>query len=220
MKTYKQAFLNLALEHQVLTFGEFTLKSGRVSPYFFNLGRIASGTALRLLARAYAEALAEHGVEFDLLFGPAYKGIPLAVAVSLAFSEVMGRDLPFAYNRKEAKAHGEGGTLVGAPVAGQRVVIVDDVLTAGTALRESHALLRAAGACPTLAITALDRQEISPTGTAAVTELTEAFGISVVSLVSVQDLLEHLHGQQTMAPTVAAIRSYQDRYGIHGKNRA
>ncbi|GAC1631102.1 MAG: orotate phosphoribosyltransferase [Nevskia sp.] len=214
MQTYKQTFLDLALEHEVLKFGEFTLKSGRVSPYFFNLGKISSGAALRLLGRAYAEALAEHGVEFDLLFGPAYKGIPLAAAVAMAWSELHGRDVPFAYNRKEAKDHGEGGVLVGASVAGQRTVIVDDVLTAGTALAESHGLLLRAGARPSLAITALDRQEIAANGRSAVTELTERLGISVVSLVSVQDLLEHLHGKRGMVETVAAIRGYQARYGV------
>ena len=215
MQTYKQAFLDLALQHEVLKFGEFTLKSGRISPYFFNLGRIASGGALRALARAYAEALIENGVAFDLLFGPAYKGIPLAAAVSIAFSEVQGRDVPFAYNRKEAKAHGEGGVMVGAPVAG-RVVIVDDVLTAGTALRESHDLLIRAGARPILAITALDRQEVGANGRSAVTELTDQLGVSVISLVTVQDLLKYLHDQGGKRKTVAAIERYQARYGVVG----
>ena len=215
MKTYKQTFLDLALKHEVLTFGSFTLKSGRVSPYFFNLGKIASGSALRALGRAYAEALIENGVAFDLLFGPAYKGIPLVAAVSIAFSEVQGRDVPFAYNRKEAKAHGEGGVLVGAPVAG-RVVIVDDVLTAGTALRESHDLLIRAGARPILAITALDRQEVGANGRSAVTELTDQLGVSMISLVTVQDLLNYLHDQGGKRETVAAIERYQARYGVAG----
>jgi len=214
MQTYKQTFLDLALKHEVLKFGQFTLKSGRVSPYFFNLGKISSGAGLRALGRAYAEALNERGVEFDLLFGPAYKGIPLAAAVSIAYSEIFGRDLPFAYNRKEAKDHGEGGVLVGASVAGQRVVIIDDVLTAGTALRESQGLLVKAGAHPTLAITALDRQEVGANGRSAVTELTDQTGLSVFSLVSVRDLLEHLHGMAGMSDTVAAIRRYQDQYGV------
>lgn len=215
MKTYKQTFLDLALKHEVLTFGSFTLKSGRVSPYFFNLGKIASGSALRALGRAYAEALIENGVAFDLLFGPAYKGIPLAAAVSIAYSEVQGRDVPFAYNRKEAKAHGEGGVMVGAPVAG-RVVIVDDVLTAGTALRESHDLLIRAGARPILAITALDRQEVGANGRSAVTELTDQLGVSMISLVTVQDLLNYLHDQGGKRETVAAIERYQARYGVAG----
>ncbi|WP_295687242.1 orotate phosphoribosyltransferase [uncultured Nevskia sp.] len=214
MKPYQTTFLDLALKAEVLKFGSFTLKSGRVSPYFFNLGRISSGAALRDLGKAYAEALIAHGVEFDLLFGPAYKGIPLAAAVSIAYAELSGRDLPFAYNRKEAKDHGEGGVLVGADVAGQRVVVVDDVLTAGTALRESHALLSRAGARPVLAITALDRQEVGANGRSAVAELVEKTGFEVVSLVTVQDLLGYLHEQGGRAEVVAAIADYQQRYGV------
>lgn len=216
MQTYKKTFLDLALQHEVLKFGSFTLKSGRVSPYFFNLGRISSGAALRALGRAYAEALAENGIAFDLLFGPAYKGIPLAAAVGIAYADLFGRDVPFAYNRKEAKAHGEGGVLVGAAVGGQRTVIVDDVLTAGTALRESHGLLVAAGATPVLAITALDRQEIAVEGRSAAMDIAQKQGIPVISLVTVQDLLEHLHGSAGMADTVAAIRHYQAQYGVRG----
>jgi orotate phosphoribosyltransferase len=213
MQTYKTSFLQLALRHQVLRFGTFTLKSGRISPYFFNLGRIARGAALRELGHAYAEAIEDSGLKFDLLFGPAYKGIPLAAAVACALAE-RGRDLPFAYNRKEAKDHGEGGVLVGADVAGQRVLIVDDVLTAGTALRESHTLLTAAGALPIAAITALDRQEVGQNGANAVAELTEKLKISVISLVTVQDLLEFLQGSGGDDATIAAIRAYQSRYGV------
>jgi len=213
MQNYKTAFFKLALQHQVLRFGSFTLKSGRISPYFFNLGRIASGAALRELGHAYADAILASGLEFELLFGPAYKGIPLAAAVACALAE-RGRDLPFAYNRKEAKDHGEGGVLVGAEVAGKRVLIVDDVLTAGTALRESHTLLSAAGAVPIAAITALDRQEIGPNGPGAVAELSEKFNISVISLVTVRDLLEYLGGSGGDDATIAAIRAYQARYGV------
>jgi orotate phosphoribosyltransferase len=213
MQNYKTAFFKLALKHEVLRFGSFTLKSGRISPYFFNLGRIASGGALRELAHAYAEAIVESKLDFDLLFGPAYKGIPLAAAVACALAE-RGRDLPFAYNRKEAKDHGEGGLLVGADVKGRRVLIVDDVLTAGTALRESHTLLTQAGALPIAAITALDRQEIGPNGRSAVAELSEIANISVISLVSVQDLLQYLQGTAAEAATVAAIQAYQQRYGV------
>ena len=213
MQNYKSAFFKLALEHQVLRFGSFTLKSGRVSPYFFNLGRISSGAALRELGQAYAAAIVESGLSFDLLFGPAYKGIPLAAAVACALAE-RGRDLPFAYNRKEAKHHGEGGLLVGAEVRGRHALIVDDVLTAGTALRESCALLRQAGAVPVAAITALDRQEVGPNGRSAVAELVENADISVFSLVSVQDLLHYLDGSGAERETVAAIRAYQQRYGV------
>ncbi|MDR3415061.1 MAG: orotate phosphoribosyltransferase [Nevskia sp.] len=213
MQNYKSAFLKLAIEHQVLRFGSFTLKSGRVSPYFFNLGRIASGGALRQLAHAYAEAILESGLRFDLLFGPAYKGIPLAAALACALAE-RGRDLPFAYNRKEAKDHGEGGVLVGADVAGRRVLIVDDVLTAGTALRESHTLLTGAGALPVAAITALDRQEIGAGGRSASIELSENIGLSIMSLVTVQDLLEYLHQSGGDAGIIAAIKDYQARYGV------
>jgi len=213
MQNYKTAFFRLALQHEVLRFGSFTLKSGRVSPYFFNLGRISTGGALRELGRAYAEAILESGLSFDLLFGPAYKGIPLAAAVACALAE-HGRDLPFAYNRKEAKDHGEGGLLVGAEVKGRRALIVDDVLTAGTALRESCALLTAAGAVPVAAITALDRQEIGPNGRSAVSELSEKAGISVFSLVSVQDLLQYLDSSGADGATTSAIRAYQQRYGV------
>ncbi len=214
MKPYQTTFLDLALQAEVLKFGQFTLKSGRISPYFFNLGKISSGAALRALGRAYAEALLAHGVAFDLLFGPAYKGIPLAAAVSIAFAELTGRDVPFAYNRKEAKDHGEGGVLVGADVKGARVVVVDDVLTAGTALRESHGLLLAAGARPVLAVTALDRQEVGANGRAAVAELVEKTGLPVISLVTVQDLLGYLDEQGGRAEVVSAIADYQRRYGV------
>ena len=215
MEPYQSEFLKLALAHDVLRFGAFTLKSGRVSPYFFNLGRISSGAALRMLGRAYAAALDASGIEFDLLFGPAYKGIPLAVAASLAYAE-RGRDVPFAYNRKEAKDHGEGGVLVGAEVHGRRAVIVDDVLTAGTALRQSIALLRAAEATPAAALIALDRQERGGSGLSAVAELARDEGLSVQALVSVGEILEYLgqHAATTVEPAVVdSIRAYQARYG-------
>lgn len=212
MQDYKSAFLRLALEHGVLKFGTFTLKSGRVSPYFFNLGLISTGAALRELGRAYARALQQSGVAFDMLFGPAYKGIPLAAAVAIALSE-SGRDVPWAYNRKEAKDHGEGGTLVGAKPAG-RVVIVDDVLTAGTAMRESIQLLRAAGATPVAAVIALDRQEQGPNGTSAVAEMEREQGLRMVSLVNVREMLEFLERERMPENTVAAIRKYQAQYGV------
>ncbi|HWU68218.1 MAG TPA: orotate phosphoribosyltransferase [Stenotrophobium sp.] len=217
MHAYQTAFLELALKHEVLRFGQFTLKSGRVSPYFFNLGKISSGSAMRQLGQAYAQALAASGLEYDMLFGPAYKGIPLAAAVSIALADpatgAAVRDVPYAYNRKEAKDHGEGGTLVGAPAAG-RVVIVDDVLTAGTALREAVALLRAAGAHPVAAVIALDRQEIGPNGKSAVAEMSRETGIRVIPLVTVREVLQYLSAQDADAATLTAMRDYQARYGV------
>ena len=212
MHDYKAAFLKLALQHGVLKFGEFKLKSGRVSPYFFNLGLVSSGAALRELGRAYAQALAGSGVAFDMLFGPAYKGIPLVAAVGIALAEG-GRDVPYAYNRKEAKDHGEGGTLVGAPPQG-RVVIVDDVLTAGTAMRESVRLLRAAGATPVAAVIALDRQEQGPNGASAVAEMETEHKLKMIALVNVREMLEFLEHERQPAATVAAIRKYQAQYGV------
>lgn len=212
MHDYQSAFLRLAVEHGVLRFGEFTLKSGRVSPYFFNLGAISSGAGLRTLGRAYAAALTAAGIDFDMLFGPAYKGIPLVAATAVALAE-QGRDLPFAYNRKEAKDHGEGGVLVGAAPAG-RIAIVDDVLTAGTAMREAIALLRRAGGTPNLAVIALDRQEVGPAGVSAVAELEREAGLKVISLVSVTEMLRWLQAENFPAETTAAIAAYQQKYGI------
>lgn len=215
MKGYQSAFLDLALASEVLKFGEFTLKSGRVSPYFFNLGKIASGAGMRRLGLAYAQALTASGIEFDMLFGPAYKGIPLVTAVATALADpAMGNlDVPFAYNRKEAKDHGEGGTLVGAAPRG-RVVIVDDVLTAGTALREAVGLLRDAGAEPVAAVIALDRQEKGPDGRSAVQAMAQDTGIRIIALVTVDLLLDYLTGAAVAATTVEAIRAYQARYGV------
>lgn len=212
MQDYQRNFLRLALDNEVLKFGSFTLKSGRVSPYFFNLGRISSGAAMRTLGRAYAQALTAAGLEYDMLFGPAYKGIPLVTAVACALAED-GRDVPYAYNRKEAKDHGEGGTLVGAAPQG-RVVIVDDVLTAGTALREAVALLRAAGAQPVAAVIALDRQERGGGALSAVQEMERDSGIRVIPLVTVQTVLEYLADGQVAEQTVASVRDYQARYGL------
>ncbi len=213
MHAYQSEFLQLALRHEVLKFGNFTLKSGRQSPYFFNLGNISSGAAIRALGRGYAQALLESGIEFDMLFGPAYKGIPLVTAVACALAE-QGRDLPYAYNRKEAKDHGEGGVLVGAKPRG-RVVIVDDVLTAGTALREAVRLLQSAGAEPVAAVIALDRQEKAASGLSAVQEMERDAKIRVVPLVNVQTILAFLaDGGAVGADTLAAIRAYQAQYGV------
>ncbi len=212
MHEYKTAFISLALKHEVLKFGQFTLKSGRVSPYFFNLGNLCTGAALRELARAYAGALQASGIAYDMLFGPAYKGIPLVAALACALADA-GSDVPYAYNRKEAKDHGEGGTLVGAQPQG-RVVIVDDVLTAGTALRESVRLLRSAGANPVAALIALDRQESGPTGSSAIAEMERSENLKVISLVTVQDVLLHLTRDASDKDTVERIREYQARYGV------
>ena len=212
MQSYQTSFLKLALQSEVLKFGQFTLKSGRQSPYFFNLGKISSGAAMRDLGRAYAQALAASGIEYDMLFGPAYKGIPLVTTIAVALADPStgsgGRDVPYAYNRKEAKDHGEGGLLVGAQPRG-RVVIVDDVLTAGTALREAVALLRSAGAQPVAAIIALDRQEQGASGRSAVQEMEQDSGIKVLPLVTLKDLLAFL-GQGNAGPeTLAAMHAYQ-----------
>lgn len=217
MNEYKTAFLELALTHGVLKFGEFKLKSGRVSPYFFNLGLISTGGALRALGRAYADALLASGIGFDMLFGPAYKGIPLVAAVATALADPATwpatRDVPYAYNRKETKDHGEGGVLVGAAPLG-RVVIVDDVLTAGTALRESVRLLREAGATPVAALIALDRQEKGLSGASAVVEVERDTGLRIVPLVRVGDMLEFLGRERVPASTLDAVRAYQARYGV------
>ena len=212
MESYKSAFLSLALKHGVLKFGEFKLKSGRISPSFFNLGLISTGAGLRELGRAYAQALQQSGIAFDMLFGPAYKGIPLAASVAVALADA-GRDVPYAYNRKEAKDHGEGGLIVGAAPKG-RVVIVDDVLTAGTALRESVQLLRGAGASPVAALIALDRQELGPKGVSAVAEIEHEQKLKIVPLVNVREMLEFLDGQRLPAATVESIRKYQAQYGV------
>lgn len=213
MQPHQTDFLQLALEYEVLRFGSFTLKSGRVSPYFFNLGRISSGSAMRRLAGAYAQTLRASGIACDMLFGPAYKGIPLVATTACALAE-QGLDLPYAYNRKEAKDHGEGGVLVGAEPRG-KVVILDDVLTAGTALREAIALLRKSGAEPVAAMVALDRQEVGPNGQSAVAELESQTGVRVIPLVTVRDVMSFLAQDPGRADTLAAMRDYQQRYGVH-----
>jgi len=212
VQPYQAAFLELATRHQVLRFGRFTLKSGRESPYFFNLGQIATGGAMRALANAYADALLDSKLAFDMLFGPAYKGIPLVTAVACALAE-RGRDVPYVYNRKEAKDHGEGGLLVGGPPRG-RVVIVDDVLTAGTALRESVRLLREAGATPVAALIALDRQEKGAGTLSAVQEMERESGLQIIPLVTVRHVMEYLARDAANHETLSAMRSYQLRYGI------
>ncbi|MDE2250812.1 MAG: orotate phosphoribosyltransferase [Gammaproteobacteria bacterium] len=216
MHDYQQEFLALALEHQALRFGEFTLKSGRVSPYFFNAGAFNDGAALARLGRCYAAALAHSGLPFDMLFGPAYKGIPLVSACAIALAEHQGRNLPWAFNRKEAKDHGESGTIVGSPLEG-RVVIVDDVITAGTAIRESIDLIRAAGAEPVGVALALDRQERGQGERSAVQEVESQYRLRCVSILSLDGLIDALAGRGVRGfepAQLASLRAYRAQYGI------
>jgi orotate phosphoribosyltransferase len=212
MDDFRQRFLALAAQREALRFGEFTLKSGRVSPYFFNAGRFDSGAALAELGECYAAALLDAGLGVDMLFGPAYKGIPLASAAAMALAR-RGRDLPLAFNRKEAKTHGEGGQLMGAPLQG-RVLIVDDVITAGTAVRESLAIIRAAGATPCGVLIALDRQERGEGALSAAQEVSEREGIPVVAIARLEDVLAYTAGQSSLATHLAPLRAYRDRYGV------
>lgn len=213
MHDYQRDFIELTLQRDVLRFGEFTLKSGRVSPYFFNMGRIDSGSALARLGRAYAAAVANSGLEVDMLFGPAYKGIPLAAATAIALADQHGRDLPWAYNRKEAKDHGEGGMLVGAPLSG-RVLIVDDVMTAGTAVRESLALIRAQGATPAGVLIALDRQERGQGELSAAQEVQRDYGIPVVAITSFGDVLAYAGERPDLAAEHQRMLTYREHYGV------
>ncbi len=214
MEAYKTQFLELALELSVLRFGEFELKSGRISPYFFDAGLFNSGYAAAKLGRCYASALAELDIEYDMLFGPAYKGIGLVTLTAAALAEHHDLDLPFAYNRKEAKNHGEGGTSIGAPISG-RVLILDDVITAGTAIREAIGLIRAAGAEPAGVLVALDREEVGGRNrTSAVSELEENLGIPVRCIVSLTDLVDHLEEDEEFSEYLPRVRAYRNRYGV------
>ncbi|HDP88458.1 MAG TPA: orotate phosphoribosyltransferase [Thioalkalivibrio sp.] len=214
MKDYQQEFLAFAIDQGVLRFGEFTLKSGRVSPYFFNAGLFNTGGALARLGRYYAQALVDAGVEFDMLFGPAYKGIPLAAATAIALADHHGRDVPYCFNRKEAKDHGEGGNLVGAPLAG-RVLIVDDVITAGTAIRESVDIIQAAGAAPAGVLISLNRQERGRGELSAIQEVERDYGLSVASIVGLDDLLAYLEDQPgELAGYVDKVQAYRAEYGV------
>ncbi len=213
MHDYQRDFIKLTLQREVLRFGDFTLKSGRQSPYFFNMGRIDSGAALAQLGRAYAAAMIDADVGVDMLFGPAYKGIALAAATAIALSDQHGRDLPWAYNRKEAKDHGEGGVLVGAPLHG-RVLIVDDVMTAGTAVRESLALIRAHGAEPAGVLIALDRQERGSGERSAAQEVAADHGIPVIAITGLGDLLSYAAEQPQLAAEHARLLAYRARYGV------
>jgi len=216
MQDYQRDFLELALERQALRFGEFKLKSGRISPYFFNAGLFNDGRSLARLGRCYAAALAASGLGFDQLFGPAYKGIPLVAACAIAYAEAQGRNIPWAFNRKEAKDHGEAGLIVGSALHG-RVVIVDDVITAGTAVRESIELIRAQGAQPVAVALALDRQERGQGTQSAVQEVTSQFGLRCVSILTLGGLIEALasgSGARISPEQLASLRAYREQYGV------
>ena len=212
MRPHQKEFIEMILARQVLRFGEFTLKSGRSSPYFFNAGLINDGESLARLGACYATSIVESGIGFDMLFGPAYKGIPLATAAAIALASRHGRNVPVAFNRKEAKAHGEGGSLIGAPLAG-RVLIVDDVITAGTAVRESIDLIRAAGAAPGGVVLALDRQERGQGALSAVQEVQSSFSIPVITIARLDDLIAHLEGAGA-DHELAALRNHRLRHGV------
>jgi orotate phosphoribosyltransferase len=213
MQAYQREFIQFALERGVLRFGEFTLKSGRVSPYFFNAGLFDSGLALAKLGRFYAQALVDSGLSYDVVFGPAYKGIPLAATTAVALAEHHNADMPWCFNRKEAKDHGEGGTLVGAPLAGN-VVIVDDVITAGTAIREVMKIIKAQGAQAAGVLIALDRQERGTGALSAIQEVERDFKMPVISIVSLQQVLEYLAHNDELKQYLPAVERYREDYGI------
>lgn len=213
MHSYQQQFIELAIAKNALKFGEFTLKSGRISPYFFNAGLFSNGAALALLARCYASAIIESNVEFDVLFGPAYKGIPLAAATATALSEHFDRDVPFAYNRKEAKTHGEGGTIVGDPLQG-KVLIIDDVITAGTAVREVMSVIADNGAEPAGVVIGLNRQERGQGEFSAIQEVEKDYDIPVINIVDLGLIIDYLRHQPDQANNVAKIEAYRERYGV------
>lgn len=213
MQAYQRDFIRFAIDRGVLRFGEFTLKSGRTSPYFFNAGLFNSGSALAQLGKFYAAAVVESGISFDVLFGPAYKGIPLAAATAVALADHHNLDLPWCFNRKEAKAHGEGGSLVGAPLTGN-VLIIDDVITAGTAIREVMQIIQAQGANAAGVLIALNRQERGNGELSAIQEVERDFGIPVVSIVSLNQVLEFLADDSQLKQHLPAVEAYRAQYGI------
>ena len=214
MQQYQRDFIQLALNHQVLCFGEFTLKSGRQSPYFFNAGRFHTGAALAALGQAYAEAIIASGVEFDVIFGPAYKGIPLGAVTAVALAQ-KGVDKPFCYNRKEAKDHGEGGTLVGAPLVG-KVLIIDDVITAGTAVREVMQIIKAHDAESAGVVIGLNRQEKAgeDTDLSAIQQVEQEYGVPVISIVQLDHIISYLEEQSQDGDTLQKVIDYRQRYGV------
>lgn len=213
MIDYQREFIRFALENGVLCFGEFTLKSGRVSPYFFNSGLFNNGNTLSRLGYYYAHAIMESNIEFDMLFGPAYKGIPLASATAIALDTHFKRNVPYAFNRKEEKDHGEGGIILGAPVKGN-VLIIDDVITAGTSANFSVALIRKQGAKPAGIIIAMDRQETGTGGNSAVQEVEQAHQISVINIIKLEDIIDYLHETSPESEYLKNIEKYRDKYGI------
>jgi len=213
MRAYKREFLDLSLELEVLRFGDFTLKSGRVSPYFFDAGLFSSGYAAAKLGRYYASAIAESEVEFDMLYGPAYKGIPLATLAASSLAEHHDIDVPYAFNRKEAKGHGEGGSIVGATLSG-KVLIVDDVITAGTAVREAHQIISSTGAAVAGLVISLDRQEIGSDSRSAVQELEQSLRIPVISIVQLEDLVDMLEESTEYSEFLEPVLSYREKYGV------
>lgn len=213
MEKYQSDFIQLAIECQALCFGEFTLKSGRVSPYFFNAGKFQTGAAIAKLGRYYAEAIVASGVPFDLVFGPAYKGIPLAATTAVALADQHNLDMPYCYNRKEAKDHGEGGTLVGAPLAG-KVLIIDDVITAGTAVREVMTIIQQAGAEPAAVVIGLNRQERGKGDVSAIQEVEQTFGVPVISIINLNHIISYLEAQSGQGDLIQKIKDYRSQYGV------
>ncbi|MEZ5480301.1 MAG: orotate phosphoribosyltransferase [Thiolinea sp.] len=213
MKDYQQAFLDFAIDQGVLRFGEFTLKSGRVSPYFFNFGLFRTGAALSQLGRFYAQAIVDSQLEFDMLFGPAYKGIPLVAVTALALYEQHGLDYPYAFNRKEAKDHGEGGSIVGAALEG-RVLVLDDLITAGTAIREAADIVAAQGAQVGGVCICMDRQERGKGTQSAVQEVQADFGVPVISIAGLSEVISYMQAVQQDADMLAKIEAYRAKYGI------
>lgn len=206
-------FVEFCMQQGVLTFGDFTLKSGRISPYFFNFGRFDSGFSLKRLGEFYAQAMIDQALPFDQLFGPAYKGIPLVCSIAIALKHVHGKDIPYSFNRKEAKDHGEGGQIVGSALAGN-ILIVDDVITQGTAFQEAMALFKANNVTPAGLIIALDRQEVGPNGQAAIEEIRQQYGIPIVSLIDFSDIMRYVANTQLDARIYDKMVAYQARYGV------
>ena len=213
MQENKKRFIDLAIKYQVLRFGEFTLKSGRVSPYFFNAGLFNSGYALAELGRCYAQTIIDNNINYDVLFGPAYKGIPLVAAIAYALSADYDIDKPYSFNRKEAKDHGEGGLIVGADLSGN-VLIVDDVITAGTAIREAVDIIKAEGATTSAVLIALDRQEKGKGELSAIQEVNRDYGIEVFSIITMIDLIDYLSGDESFGEHLATMEAYRQQYGV------